>query len=335
MLQIKQIKISQDKTRKALNLSDACKDFLHKCKYIYIAISFLLLSSPAFAVTYTVADGMVGEITHYTVKEEDTLYAIARRFDLGIVELMVANPGLDPWVPPEGTELSLPTSYILPKVKRQGIVINLPELRVFYFKDKNTVMTFPVGIGREGWQTPLGETEISLKRKNPYWIPPASIRELKPDLPKVVPAGPDNPLGRYAMNLGWQNYAIHGTNKPYGIGLRSSHGCLRMYPEDIEVLFNSVEKGTKVTVVDMPYKIGWLNNTLYLEVNPTQEQADAIFFGEEAKTVISSEIYNAIEKIAGADSHVDWPTVEEAMVRRNGMPTAIAIKAEQNTAIQN
>lgn len=307
-------------------ISSKSKSILHRT---FIAI-VLLFNQAAFSATYKIQNGsdIAGEVAHYTVTGNETFYSIARQFDLGIVELMATNPGIDPWIPTEGTLLSLPTSYVLPKVKRHGIVINLPELRLFYFIDAKTIMTFPIGIGRDGWQTPIGETTITLKRKNPSWVPPASIMEVKPHLPKIVPAGPDNPLGAYALNLGFKpgSFLIHGTNRPHGIGLRSSHGCIRMYPEDIEVLFNTVKKGTKVTVIDTPYKLGWLNNILYLEVTPTQEQIDDIANHREPEALVPVEIYKDIDKIVGINGEVDWPAVDEAIIKRTGLPVAIVRK---------
>lgn len=297
-------------------------------KFRHVLSTFIigmLLCSRAFSATYDIKkdSDIVGMIAYYRVGAEDTLYSIAQKFDLGIVELMAANPGVDPWIPRKNSIITIPSAYILPHGKRSGVVINLPELRMFFFKDAKTVMTFPVGIGREGWQTPIGDTTIILKRKDPVWIPPASILAENPDLPKIIPAGPDNPMGQYALSLGWQSFAIHGTNKPYGIGLRSSHGCIRMYPEDIEELFQLVRKGTKVTVIDNPYKLGWRNNVLYLEATPTQEQLDAIADRKKPETIIPSEIYSQIEKIMTDNGGVDWHIVDEAIITRSGVPVAI------------
>ena len=173
---------------------------------------------------------------------EDTLPDIARRFNLGYEEIARANPGVDPWVPGEGREIVLPTQFVLPAAPREGLVINLAQLRVFYFPkvkegEPQTVITHPIGIGKVGWQTPEGSTKVTGKRTNPTWFPPASVRkehkEAGDPLPSKVPPGPDNPLGAHMMTLGWPSYLIHGTNKPYGVGLRSSHGCIRFYPEDI------------------------------------------------------------------------------------------------------
>ena len=294
--------------------------------FSYIAVFSVLFffANQAYSASFKIQNNsdVVGEAVQYTVLDDETFYSIARKFDLGIVELMAANPGIDPWIPASGSAINIPTSYILPKAKHRGIVINLPELRLFYYPSAKTVLTFQVGIGREGWQTPIGETKIILKRKNQSWTPPASILATKPDLPKFVPAGPDNPLGNYAMNLGWESFLIHGTNKPLGIGLRSSHGCIRMYPEDIEVLFNAVNKGTPVTVIDSPYKLGRSGSDIYLEVTPTQEQTDDIANYRELEPLVPEDIYKAIDKITG-NSEIDWQIVDEAVIKRNGIPVVI------------
>lgn len=286
---------------------------------------FLWLSAPLYAATYTMEDDLIGEITYYTVREEDNLYTVARRFDIGIVELLSANPGVDPWKPKAGTRLKITTMHVLPEAPRAGLVLNLPELRLFYFPGDGTVMTFPIGIGKEGWETPTGATAIAKKRENPAWIPPASIREENPDLPDIVPPGPDNPMGNYALNLGWPGYAIHGTNRPYGIGKRSSHGCIRLYPEDIKVLFNAVEVGMPVIVIDTPYKLGWRGNTLFLEVTPTQEQTDVIARYGQPVCVGMPGAYDAIRR-AASDALIDWYAAEEIILRQDGIPAAIGTR---------
>jgi len=280
------------------------------------------LAATARAATYTIQSDIVGKVGYYTVKRNDTLYDIARRHGIGIVELLAANPGTDPWSPPVGSKLTLTRAHVLPTV-RQGIVLNLSELRLFYFVDDTTVMTFPIGIGREGWETPTGETSIMKKREHPSWTPPDSIREEDPSLPSIIPAGPDNPLGDYAMSLGWAGYAIHGTNRPYGVGKRSSHGCIRMYPEDIATLFQMVDVGTAVTVIDTPYKLGWQGETLYLEVTPTQTQSDVIAEYRVPHPLDIPEIYDAIHAIAGKETDISWYTVDATVAHRNGIPTAI------------
>ncbi|MCC7259671.1 MAG: L,D-transpeptidase family protein [Alphaproteobacteria bacterium] len=268
---------------------------------------------------------MVGEIPPYRAGRDDNLYALSRRNDVGIVEMLSANPGIDPWMPRVGTAITIPTRFVLPPVPREGIVINLAELRLYYYPTDATVMTFPIGIGQEGWQTPTGATKIVKKRKDPEWRPPASIRAQKPELPEVVPAGPDNPMGAFALNLGWPSYAIHGTNRPYGIGRRSSHGCIRMYPEDIATLFAEVKEGTPVTVVDVPYKLGWYKDTLWLEVSPTQEQSDEIAQYMQPAHMSIPELYDAITAATeGYDAKINWYIAETVATQRTGVPTGIA-----------
>lgn len=220
---------------------------------------------------------VIGQTIQIKAKYEDTFVALARRYSVGFDELRMANPDVDPWLPGDGTEIIIPRAHILPDAPRNGIVVNLAEMRVYYFPSKNDeyagkVFSYPISIGREGWGTPLGTTTIVRKKAHPSWHPPASIRKehaAKGDpLPTVVKAGPDNPLGEYAMYLGWPAYLMHGTNSPAGIGLRVSHGCLRMFPEDIAALFSMVSVGTKVTVVNQPYKFGWRNGTLYMQAHP-------------------------------------------------------------------
>ena len=220
---------------------------------------------------------VVGHVQIAIARHEDTLPAIARLYDLGYNEIVAANPGVDPWLPGKGTHVVLPTQFILPKSAREGLVLNLATLRLFYYPKPKSgepalVITHPIGIGREDWQTPQGKTQITQKVANPSWTVPASVRKehaQKGDpLPPVVPPGPDNPLGKFAMRLSFPSYLIHGTNKPWGVGMRVSHGCVRLYPEDIVRLFPEVPVGTKVHIVNQPYVAGWLNGNLYLEAHP-------------------------------------------------------------------
>ncbi|HEU5047316.1 MAG TPA: L,D-transpeptidase family protein [Rickettsiales bacterium] len=289
-----------------------------------LLVSLCLSASQAQAASYTINGDMAGSASHYTVQRGDNLYILARRFDVGIVALLAANPGVTPKNLKAGQTLLLPTAYVLPR-PHNGIVLNLPELRLFYFVDEHTVLTFPVSIGREGWKTPLGVTEIVLKRKDPVWIPPDSIREEDPTLPDKVPAGPHNPLGLYAMNLGWSGYRIHGTNAPYSIGRRGSHGCIRLYPEDIETLFKAVEKGTMVTVIDAPYKIGWQDDKLFLEVSPTQAQDDAIGIFHTPRPEKFKELEDVVRAHANGAA-INWKAVEQAADAHSGVPVEIGKK---------
>lgn len=225
-------------------------------------------------------DDVVGHLQVTQAHEKDTLLDIARRFNVGYEEIVRANPNVDKWLPHEGTRVVVPTQFVLPDVPHRGIVINLAALRLYYYPpakegEPQTVITHPIGIGRVGWSTPLGHTKIVRKRANPVWYPPLSVRrEHAKDgdiLPKKIGAGPDNPLGHYAFTLGWPSYLLHGTNEPYGVGLRASHGCMRMYPEDIEQLFKKIPVGTEVTVVNQPLVYGYRGDTLYLQSYPVLE----------------------------------------------------------------
>ncbi len=222
---------------------------------------------------------VVGALQALDAVHEDTLADLARRHDLGYQELRDANPDVDPWLPGAGTRVYLPTLMILPAAPRDGIVINLPGMRLFEYAQAaaegaglQQLHTHPIGIGREGWATPTGTMRVTQKTRNPKWYPPASVRaehaaEGDP-LPEVVPPGPDNPLGRFKIRLSRPNYLIHGTNKPAGVGMRVSHGCIRLYPEDIAPLFERVALETPVHIVDQPVLAGWLDGELYLEVHP-------------------------------------------------------------------
>jgi L,D-transpeptidase ErfK/SrfK len=219
---------------------------------------------------------VVGRVQVTSARHEDTLLDIARRYDLGYEEIIAANPGVDPWLPGAGTRVVLPTQFVLPGGAREGLVLNLASMRLFYFPEPGPgepaeVVTHPIGIGREGWLTPQGTMHIIQKKEKPAWTVPESVRrehaEQGETLPKIVPPGPDNPLGDFAMRLSNPSYLIHGTNQPYGVGIRVSHGCVRLYPEDIARLFPMVPMGTPVRIINEPYVAGWRDGQLYLEAH--------------------------------------------------------------------
>lgn len=270
---------------------------------------------------------MIGEVQHYTTRHEDTLLGIARRFDLGFVELVAANPGVDPWLPGEGVRLTLPTGHLIPHAPRRGIVINLADQRLYFFPPQGAdPLTFPVGTGRCGFETPTAVTRVEEKQKDPTWFPPASILAERPDLPAAVPPGPDNPLGAYAIYLELSDYVIHGTNQPLGIGRRVSHGCIRLYPEDIATLFPLIAVGTSVTIIDQAVKTGWVQGELYLEVHPTQAQADEV---EATGRVMPGPVRGLTTRIADAAgkqiNRVDWSAVYEAARHRRGVPVVVTV----------
>jgi L,D-transpeptidase ErfK/SrfK len=278
-------------------------------------------------------DEVVGELQVTKVMGEDTLPDIARRFNLGYEEIARANPGVDPWVPGEGREIVLPTQFVLPAAPREGLVINLAQLRVFYFPkvkegEPQTVITHPIGIGKVGWQTPEGTTKVTGKRTNPTWFPPASVRkehkEAGDPLPSKVPPGPDNPLGAYMMTLGWPSYLIHGTNKPYGVGLRSSHGCMRFYPEDIAELYGKIPVGTKVTVVNQPFVFGWHEGALYVQAFPVMED-DQREHPKAADKLLNAAISDEMwQKVKYHASAIDLEVVNGLMVQPRGIALPVS-----------
>jgi len=284
----------------------------------------LVFVSPGAPVSSATPDApFVGRLGEYTTTYEDTLHDIARRFDLGFTELRAANPDVDPFTPGEGTRLVLPGAHLLPDAPREGIVVNLAEMRLYYFSDDG-VETFPLGIGREGVTTPLGRTTVVRKQESPTWYPPESVRARKPELPNVVPPGPENPLGGHALYLGWPAYLIHGTNLPYGVGRRVSSGCLRMYPEDIAHLFETVPVGTPVTVVDQPIKFAWVDGELYMEAHPDAEVADEVMETGDAPAQWPEQILERAHAVAGEEAaRLDWPTLLQAGLERRGYPIRI------------
>jgi L,D-transpeptidase ErfK/SrfK len=277
------------------------------------------------STTVFATEDRIGRFEYYQIRGQKNLLQVARLNGLGYIELLAANPGINPWVPKKGRTLVLPKAHLLPDAPRRGIVINLAEMRLYFFRKKNDpVLTFPIGIGRMGRETPTGVTHVKAKRKKPSWIPPASIRAERPGLPSEVPPGPRNPLGHYALNLAWKGYVIHGTNQPYGIGRRVSSGCIRLYPEDIALLFRLVSVGTPVTIVYQPVKLGWSGGELYAEIHPTTAQGDELevrgWFTPAAIQALDERVRNA----AGAASHrVAWNIVYETARKRLGVPVRI------------
>lgn len=286
------------------------------------------IASHAFSLSED--QSMVGELANVTSHENDTLSDIGRHYGLGYNDITIANPSLDPWTLPAEQSVLLPLRFVIPDAPRKGIVLNLANMRMFYYpKDQaNTLLTYPVGIGRQGWNTPLGQTQIVAKKANPDWTVPQSIhrehKALGNPLPKVVHAGPDNPLGSYAMPLGFNGYLIHGTNKPYGIGLQVSHGCVQLYPEDIEILFNSVEVGTPVRIVHQPYMAAWQDEMLYLEAHQPLDK------WEKQSKQLQKDIRKKLQQLA-SDNHVtiDWNRVERILQRADGIPTPVLMNSAE------
>lgn len=275
-------------------------------------------SSLAFAAR---ADVLLLADSH-PVAAGENLLDLARQWDLGYVELMAANPGIDPWLPPEGRSVLLPAAHLPPAGMAAPLVINLGDMRL-YWRGRDGLVSFPVGIGRDGWELRPGLTRVAGKRRDPAWVPPASIRAEKPWLPQRVPPGPDNPLGAFSLDLAQGLIRIHGTNRPDGVGRRVSHGCFRMYPEDIARLFAEVPVGTPVAIVDEPVKLARLDGELWLEIHPGPAEADAIEDGRK-RDAPPRDIETLVGRHAAADvGRVDWALVEWAERTRMGIPVRI------------
>jgi L,D-transpeptidase ErfK/SrfK len=311
-------------------------------KTLISLVSSILLSAildTANATTYLMPeDSNDRVITQYTTddaplirsEQDETLLDVARRFLLGQTEIVRLNPNIDRWLVKKDVMVRLPNKRILPDTPHDGITLNLPEFRMYYYpRDQEEgspqlLMSYAHGVGRQDWKTPLGKTSVVGKVKDPSWRPPESIRkEHAADgdiLPAVVPPGPHNPLGAYVLNLAIRGYLIHGTDidKIFGIGMQITHGCIRMYPEDIEELYNSVKVGTPVYIVKQPIKVGWLNNVLYIEAHPDLE-------GEEMSQDRRFAIALALIKKANNQEmpEFDQLALNQALNSLDGDPIAI------------
>ena len=259
----------------------------------------------------------------------DTFSDLARSYGLGYDDLIDANPGIDPWLPGEGTPVLLPTQYVLPDAPKHGVILNIATKRLFYYPqpvpgERRQVLTYPIGIGRVGWETPLGETTVIAKAENPSWWVPASVRrehaEMGDPLPSVVPAGPDNPLGTRVLKLDMPGYLIHGTNQPYGVGMRVSHGCVRLYPENIEFLYTLVDIGEQVTIMNEPYQMGTKDGILYFEAHAALED-DTVPAGDRLAALLDAQV--------GADGQALNDHLKEhvrSLARTpNGVPVSIVM----------
>ena len=303
---------------------------------------------------------VVGAVTVVPARAEDTLLDIARRHGLGYEDIVRANPDVDTWLPGEGTEVLLPTRFVLPPGPRRGIILNLAEYRLYYFPEpangeRGVVMTYPMSIGRMDWETPLGKTTVISKVTDPSWYPPESIRaEHAADgdpLPRIVPAGPKNPLGLHAMRLGLPGYLIHGTNRPAGVGMRVTHGCVRMFPEDIGFLFEQVALNTPVRIINEPVKLGWDGDMLVMEAhrvldvaapppaepdetmplaeNHTDEMEQALTDAPRDRMTYLTEQYIGVT--ASRAGELDWDLAESLLDAADGIPASVG-RAIKNAA---
>lgn len=270
-------------------------------------------------------DDLAGQLQTHLARYEDTFADLGTTYDLGYLEMVAANPSVDAWLPGEGTEIMLPTRYVLPPVERTGIVINLPEYRLYYYQGAR-LFTYPLGIGREGWESPVANTRVTVKTPNPAWYPPKSIREehaAEGDfLPTVVPPGPDNPLGPYKLTLGLPGYLIHGSNKKFGIGMRVSHGCFRMLNHNVLELADHVPVGTNVQIINEPYKFGVSEGRLYLEAHTPLE--------EDGLTSIDDKQTHAVNKLLANEMlvnsfQIDWDAVRSVVAAEEGIPIQVGV----------
>ncbi len=296
------------------------------CRILLCSLIVLLIirATPAAAGAYSYGDGdtVIGTARGYRVKAGESLIEIARKFDLGYNEIIEANPGLDAFVPGTGAKVVIPSAWILPDTAyHKGIVINLAEMRLYYFPVRGgsgSVMTFPLGIGSEGHDTPVGEFSVIEKIVKPAWHVPESIREENPSLPAVVPPGPDNPLGSHALRLSLGSILIHGTNRPFAVGRKASHGCLRLYPEDIPRLFAAVPNGVKVTIVRQPVKVGERGGRVYVEVHRD-------VFANNGNGTGRGFFDDAVKLLAkkGLLSRVSTRLLYTALEKKQGIPTDV------------
>jgi L,D-transpeptidase ErfK/SrfK len=310
----------------------------------WLSVSALYLASAStctLAAVYELpADGsaVVGTDSRIRLNQQDRLFDVARQYGLGYPEIVRANPGADIWLPGEGREILLPGRRILPPTPHEGIVVNLPEHRLYFYPkprqgEKRVVVTYPVSIGRMDWRSPLGQTRVFSKERHPNWYPPESIRKehaARGDpMPKVVPPGPKNPLGEYKMRLavGDGTYEIHGTNNSVAVGLAVTHGCIRMYSEDVAFLFASIAVGTKVWLINEPVKIAYVDGKLLMEVHPPVDGE-----GQTAEVnleVMSQKLRRALGQDTGA---IHWDFARKALEAATGVPTVVGLRAHLDQA---
>jgi L,D-transpeptidase ErfK/SrfK len=289
----------------------------------------------AMAVEYELRpDGgeIFGKVERVRTTYQDTLIELARRYSLGYEELVRVNKGVDPWLPGEGTQVVIPGQRLLPPSSREGIVVNLPEHRMYFFpkpgKDEPAkVMTFPVSVGKMDWRTPIGVTKVVSKQKDPPWYPPESVLKEHAargePLPEVVPPGPDNPLGAHALrlNIPGGSYLIHGTNNPDAVGMAVTHGCLRMYPEDVAVLFDAVKVGTRVQLINEPLKMTRVDGEIWIEVHPPVDEQ-----GQRAQVKLTDFEQRLDTLLGETEVAINWDIAIEALREATGIPVMIGLE---------
>lgn len=278
---------------------------------------------------------VVGHVQRIEAQREDTLLALGRAHGIGYEEMRRANPGVDVWLPGEGTEIVVPSRFILPEAPRNGVVINLAEMRLYYYPPADAdghgrVETYPISVGRMDWATPLGESRITEKTEDPYWFPPESILTERAaqgrPLPDAVPPGPDNPLGRHKLRLDIPGgaYLIHGTNEPRGIGMRVTHGCIRMFPEDVESLFERLPMGADVRIVNQPVKAGWLAGELLIEAHPVLPAEAQNAYDPLKPPPISEAVLALAGILEEGPARVDHHRLTRTVAAASGIPGVVS-----------
>ncbi len=305
------------------------------------AAAALALTGPVQASVYVLSGDdqtVIGEDQTIETVYADTLYDLARKYSLGSEELIRVNPGVDPWLPGAGKKIIIPGRHILPPGPRTGVIVNLPEHRLYYYPkvkrgESPVVVTYPVSIGKMDWRTPLGETRVIAKQKDPTWYPTESVREEHArdgdPLPASVPAGPKNPLGRYELRLavGQGTYLIHGTNNPIAVGLPVTHGCIRLYPEDVAALFPMVPVGTPVRLINQPIKVAWVDGELLLEAHPPVDAQ-----GQTIEPDLE-QFSNLLQAAVGDQTvAIHWDYAREVLQKADGVLATVGLEADPPTA---
>jgi L,D-transpeptidase ErfK/SrfK len=318
-------------------MNRAARSFALTLQVLTIGLCLTIIR-PAHAAVYDLSDPnlqVVGEDLHIQTHYSDTLVEIARRYGLGYEEIVRANPKVDPWLPGEGTPIVIPGRHILPPGPRDGIIVNIPEHRIYYFPKPRkgqtpTVVTYPVSIGKMDWQTPMGLTHVVSKEKNPTWNPPASVRAEhlanNDPLPAgIIRSGPDNPLGLFAMRLAIHpgDYLIHGTNNPLAVGMAVTHGCIRMYPEDVAAIFPTVPVGMKVYLINVPLKVAFVDGDLLLEAHPPVDAQ-----GQSVDPVLSKfeDLLNQV--LGNTTTAVNWDIAVDTLKKADGIPVLVGLQAD-------
>jgi len=304
---------------------------------IFAAVLAMSVSEAVNAASFplpTDGDNIVGDIQVITIANPDTtLLDIARDYDLGFEEITRVNPDVPVWVPKLGRRVIIPTEFILPPGPQEGVVVNIPQRRLFYFpkpapQQQAQVITFPISIAREGWRTPLGQSRIVAKHRDPSWFVPKSILEEhrsdgETEFPTYFPPGPDNPMGMLALETGFPGIYIHGTNMPWGVGMRTSHGCLHLYPEDAAQLFPIIPVGTPVRIIDEPITIGVRDGTLYLSSSkPLSEYHNELPVPTRALSALVP--YTEDSGSAHSYADVDWQRAYDAAMAHQILPVPIS-----------